>query len=102
MANHPRDEFIEPETGDDAEAALDKAIISLGKLRSLEFVGDAGAVLHILASLDAQIRLMLPQAVADARDQEYSWAQIGDLLGVTRSSAWERYAPFMEALLPRA
>jgi hypothetical protein len=28
---------------------------------------------------------------ADARDQECSWAQIGDLLGVTRASAWQRY-----------
>jgi len=30
--------------------------------------------------------------VADARDQDYSWAQVADLLGVTRASAWQRYA----------
>jgi hypothetical protein len=33
----------------------------------------------------------VPRAVADARDQEYSWAAIGDLLGVTRASALQRY-----------
>ena len=30
-----------------------------------------------------------PRLVADARDQGYSWAQIADLLGVTRASAWQ-------------
>ena len=86
-----RDEFIAPETGDDAGAVLDDAIGSLGALRGLEWVGDAGAVLHLLASIAAQVQEVLPLAVADARDQEYSWAQVGDLLGVTRASAWERY-----------
>jgi hypothetical protein len=28
---------------------------------------------------------------ADARDQDYSWAEIGDLLGLTRAAAWHRY-----------
>lgn len=32
-----------------------------------------------------------PCGVADARDQEYSWAEITDLLGVTRASAWQRF-----------
>jgi hypothetical protein len=47
---------------------------------------------HFLASLIAEAQHRLPLAVADARDQDYSWAQIADLLGVTRASAWQRYA----------
>ncbi|MGO9332933.1 MAG: hypothetical protein ACLQCU_02565 [Acidimicrobiales bacterium] len=37
-------------------------------------------------------RTRLPRTVADARDQECSWAEIADLLGVTRASACQRYA----------
>ena len=48
-------------------------------------------VLHLLASLIAQANQLLPTAVADARDQECTWAEIGDLLGVTRASAWQHY-----------
>ncbi len=40
---------------------------------------------------ELEIDSRIPRAVADARDQEYSWAEIGDLLGVTRASAWQRY-----------
>ncbi|MDQ2826319.1 MAG: helix-turn-helix domain-containing protein [Actinomycetota bacterium] len=77
--------------GVDAERVLEAAIESLGTLRGLTWLGDAGVALHLLASLVAEAELQMPRAVADARDQEYSWAQIGDLLGVTRASAWQRY-----------
>ena len=90
---HPRrDHYIEPATGPDSDAVLDDAIGSLGTLRGLEWVGDAGVTLHLLASLIRQAEQLLPRAVADARDQDYSWAQIADLLSVTRASAWQRYA----------
>jgi len=42
--------------------------------------GDHGAPACQLAT---SIQIRLPDAVADARDQEYSWAEIGDLLGLT-------------------
>jgi hypothetical protein len=32
-----------------------------------------------------------PPSTADARDQNYSWAEIGDLLGITRAAAWNHY-----------
>jgi hypothetical protein len=87
-----RDHYIAPATAEDTSVVLESAIESLGKLRGLEWVGDAGVTLHLLASLIAEARARVPRAVADARDQEYSWAQIGDLLGVTRASVWQRYA----------
>jgi hypothetical protein len=92
MSEPRRDHYIAPATGADSEAVLDAAIASLGTLRGLEWVGDAGATLHLVASLFAEARSRVPRAVADARDQEYSWAQIADLLGVTRASVWQRYA----------
>lgn len=91
--NQPRrDHYIEPATDTDSEHVLDEAIASLGTLRDLPWLGDAGATLHLLTSLIHQAQQQLPTAVADARDQEYTWAQIADLLGVTRASAWQRYA----------
>ena len=93
MIREPRrDHYIEPATDDDTRAVLGSAIEALCPLRGLEWVGDAGATLHRLASLVAEATERVPRAVADARDQDYSWAQVADLLGVTRASAWQRYA----------
>ncbi len=92
MREPRRDHYIAPTTGHDSERILDAAIESLGTVRGLEWDGDAGATLHLLISLTAEAERRLPRAVADARDQDYSWAQIADLLGVTRASAWQRYA----------
>lgn len=87
-----RDHYLGPTTGADTDRVVDDAIEALGTLRGLEWVGDAGVTVHLLASLIAEAQQRLPQAVADSRDQLYSWAQIADLLGVTRASAWQRYA----------
>ena len=54
-------------------------------------VGDSAVRLHALASLIAQAEQLLPQAVHDARDQELTWAQIGELLDTTAATAARRY-----------
>jgi hypothetical protein len=87
-----RDHYLNPATDDYSHATLDEAIATLASLRGMAFLGDSGVTLHILTSLRAEIDKRLPRAVADARDQDYSWAEIADLLGVTRASAWQRYA----------
>jgi hypothetical protein len=87
-----RDRHLGPMAGQDTETVLDEALVSLGTLRSMGWVGEAGVDLHLLTSLIAEATSRLPRAVADARDQDYSWAEIADLLGVTRASAWQRYA----------
>lgn len=92
MREPRRDHYLAPATGDDTEHVLQDAIDTLGTLRGLPWLGDAGVTLHLLTSLIAQAEHALPRAVANARDQDYSWAQIADLLGVTRASAWQRYA----------
>lgn len=87
-----RDHYIHPKTGADTDAVLDEAITSLGNTRGMQWLGDSGVTIHLLISLIQQAQDRLPQAVAEARDQEYTWAEIADLLGVTRASAWQRYA----------
>ena len=80
-----------PRTGDDSLAVLSEAIDSLARLRTPYWLGDSGVRLHALASLIAQAGQLLPQAVRDARDQELTWAQIGELLGTTAVTAARRY-----------
>lgn len=92
MTEPRRDHYLPPTIGDDSQRVLDIAIESLGKLRGYGLNSDAATTLHLLASLIAEAQQRLPTAVADARDQTCSWAEIADLLGVTRASAWQRYA----------
>jgi hypothetical protein len=78
--------------GADTRRVFDAAIDSLASLRGFQPNGDVAAMLHLTASLAAEAQARIPPAVAAARDQDCSWAQIADLLGVTRASVWQRYA----------
>jgi hypothetical protein len=79
----PRRRFPdEPVLDEESEAVLVVAVNDLVLLRSPMWSGDAGAVLHALASLAAQIDQWMPDAVADARDQEYSWSEVASLTGM--------------------
>ena len=91
MREPRRDQYRAPATGDDTDTVIEIAIETLGSLRGLPWLGDAPVRLHLLSSLIAETQRRLPRAVADARDQDCSWAQIADLLGVTRASAQQRY-----------
>jgi hypothetical protein len=91
MREPRRDHYLAPAAGDDTEIVLEAAMERLAELRGLPCTGDAAAQLHLLASLMAETERRLPRAVAAARDHQCSWAQIGDLLGVTRASAWQRH-----------
>jgi hypothetical protein len=91
VAATDRTHHIGPRADEATEAILEQAVASLGPLRGLDWLGDGAITVHLLASLQRQIQDRLPDAVADARDQDYSWAEIGDLLGLTRAAAWHRY-----------
>jgi signal recognition particle GTPase len=80
-----------PRTGDDSLDVLSQAIDSLARRRTAYWLGDSAVRLHTLASLIAQAQQLLPQAVHDARDQELTWTQIGELLGTTAATAARRY-----------
>lgn len=93
MAPPERIHHIGPKVDSDSRAVLDEAVACLGQTRTPgEWLGDGGARIHLLVSLIAEAERQLPGSVALARDQDYSWAEIGDLLGVTRAAAWQRFA----------
>jgi hypothetical protein len=80
-----------PVTSDDSQQVLSDAIDQLARLRTTYWLGDSAVHLHALTSLIAQAEQLLPQAVYDARDQELTWTQIGELLGTTAATAARRY-----------
>ncbi|MGH9157134.1 MAG: hypothetical protein ACRD1K_15140 [Acidimicrobiales bacterium] len=81
-----------PVVDEQSAAVLEEALHSLTMLRSAGYEGDAGARLHVLASLMAQAEAVLADAVADARDQDYSWAEIAERLGMATATARRRFA----------
>jgi len=91
----------QPVVDDDTDEILHAAVDALIKRRSPMWFGDAGAVLHALASLTAQITARLPDVVADARDQDYSWADIATLLDAPSAAATQRrYAHHVNSRRP--
>jgi len=80
---HPQHPVVDEESA----AVLEEALHALTVLRCVGDEGDAGARLHMLASLTAQA-----EAVADARDQDYTWAEIAERLGVATATARRRFA----------
>jgi len=80
-----------PPAGDDSLQILSEATDSLARLRTAHWPGDSAVHLHALASLIAQAGQLLPQPVHDARDQEHTWAQTGELLNTTAATAARRY-----------
>ena len=85
------DEPPAPRVDDDSLTVLLEAIETLSRLRTSYWLGDAGVHLHALASLLAQAEQLLPQAIHDARDQELTWNDIGQLLNLHPDTAARRY-----------
>ena len=80
-----------PATDNDSLQVLTEAADQLARLRTPYWLGDSAVRLHALTSLIAQAQQLLPQAVHDARDQELTWTQIGELLNTTAATAARRY-----------
>jgi hypothetical protein len=70
---------------------LTEAVDALAALRTPYWLGDAGVRLHALASLINHAQALLPDAVDDARDQGYTWPEIGQLLNLSAATAARRY-----------
>jgi hypothetical protein len=93
MTEPRRDHYLPPTIGEDSEVVLDAA----PSTRSAASGGWASTATPpppctCSPASSPKPQQRLPRAVADARDQDCSWAEIADLLGVTRASAWQRYA----------
>lgn len=80
-----------PVVDDPSAAVLSEAINTLASLRTPYWLGDTAVHLHALASPLVQAQRPLPDAVAQARDQDLTCDQIGQLLGLSGSTAARRY-----------
>lgn len=85
------EEMPAPVVDDLSATDLTEAIDTLAALRTPYWLGDTAVHLHALASLIAQAQRLLPDAVAQACDQELTWEEIGQLLGLSGSTAARRY-----------
>ncbi len=80
----------EPLTDEHTKVVLEEAVASLGTLRALEWLGDAGAELHVLVSLRDELELAITRAAREARDQGYSWERIAALVGTSPATLRRR------------
>ncbi|MGA3221103.1 MAG: hypothetical protein ABSE77_18845 [Acidimicrobiales bacterium] len=94
MADPRRDRTLCPYTGPDTALVVDEAVQALVLLRAPMWLGDAGPVVSALVSLAAEADGRLHDAVADARDQGYSWDQLAFRLDTTAAAARRRYGPY--------
>lgn len=85
-------EAARPRTGLDTYLVLDHAVVDLADRRFMRVL-DAPVQLHLLASLIAQAEVWLGEQVAAARHAGASWGEIGRWLGITATTARQRYAP---------
>ena len=85
------DELPAPRIDHDTAGVVEDAVETLARLRTPYWLGDSAVHLHALASLIAHAQQLLPTAVAQARDQDLTWDQIGQLLGISGSTAARRY-----------
>jgi len=87
VALHP------PVLDEASEAVLEEAVASLGTARGLEWVGDDGVLVHVLASLITQAQTRLREAVAGALDQGYTLAELGHVLETTENEVRNQFIP---------
>jgi hypothetical protein len=80
-----------PVADDDCDDALEHAVNDLIAARAPGCHADAGAVLDALASLAMLITATVPDVVADARSQGYTWRDVAFLLGGTKRAVKRRY-----------
>ncbi len=96
MTQSRRAQYLAPATSAEVSAAFDGAVARLCEVHNFSTL-DPAALLHVLTSLIAEGEARIGLAVSDARASGLSWSQIGDLLGVTRASAWQRYSDLGDA-----
>jgi hypothetical protein len=76
---------------DDVAVVVDDTVRSLGLILSRDHDTNAAAELAAAARLISHLRRRLPDLVAEARDQNTSWAEIASHLHLTRLGAIARY-----------
>jgi hypothetical protein len=86
---------------DDSAQVLDDAVEQLSSCRSPLNRGGGALGLHVLVSLINQAHALVPDAVAEALDQGYTWAEVAAQLGTSPGTARRRYGRhYRERALP--
>lgn len=88
------DRTIEPYRDDDTVELVDDLVDSLIICRCGS-TADAGAQLSVIASLTAELDARLPEAIFEARDQDYTWNEIARRLAMPESSIRHRYGDYV-------
>lgn len=91
-----------PQLDDDATTAVEEALETLRLLRNGERYNNADR-LTALSSIALAAQALLPDAIADAVEQGFTWDQIAHCAGTSTSAARRRYAqaqPRPEAATP--
>jgi hypothetical protein len=84
-------EYVESET----EQVVDDAIDTIALLHSLPVHSLTARDLHATVTLARLARSRLSTLVADARDEDVTWAEIGRILRTGRVWAILRYGPLV-------
>jgi hypothetical protein len=74
---------------------VDDAVEAIALVHALDIDSLAAKDLHAAVTLARVARSRLSRLVADARDEEVSWAEIGRILGTGRPWAILRYGPLV-------
>lgn len=82
-----------PFTDDASRTIMEAAVLDLVAHRGGR-PDEPGDAISVLVSLLAEGESWLPELVADARDQRYSWDAIATRLATTSSAARHRYAAY--------
>jgi hypothetical protein len=87
-----RDGDMVPFTGEDSAVVVGEAVTLLVLLRAPMRLGDEGPVISVLRSIISHSGGLAVDAVAGARDQAYTWDEIGGRLACSTATARRRYS----------
>lgn len=79
----------------ETKIVVDDALEAVVLVQGLEIDSLAAKDLHAAVTLTRVVRSRVSNLVADARDEEVTWAQIGRILGTGRLWAVCRYGPLV-------
>jgi len=94
LSDPRRDGAMVPHVGLDTAAVVDEAVTMLVLWRAPMLLGDAGPAISVLVSTAAQSEDLLFDAVADARDQGYTWREIAARLACSVRTAHRRFSGY--------
>jgi hypothetical protein len=83
------------DVNDETSFVIDDALSVIGLVQGPSSNSVAAQDLHAAVTLMREARSRLARLVADARDEETSWTEIGRILGTGRLFAACRYGPLV-------